>query len=419
MSRRFTNLRVKNYRSLADIDLPLTPVTVVFGPNGVGKSTLLDTIWFVRDCAINGVSSASSNRSHGIGMLWDSADDNAVIAIELRTQDLGYELCFGFSAGRIEPMLGETLFHRGYDNPLITRAVGANRAAFYFPNEAGDGVHQALLREPYKPSISPYYERLEGGSDKALDGWSTEGDLESALHDLDAALHFVQFHDCRSFVLHRLKKHGSESGFETRIGWRGQNLWSVIRNLKDRREVDTRYDTIMKFMRKAFPRTFMNVLLMQTGPNSVYASFQERGLREPIHASGVSDGHVQMLLLLTILFSEGPERPALLILDEPEISLHPWALVILGEAMRLAAQDYNRQILVATHSPVLISQFSANDLVVAEKQASQARLRRVSELDDIEDLLEEYATGTLYMAGTLAPQDVIDEDDDASPDVES
>jgi len=47
-------IRIKNYRSLADLSLDLEPINVLFGPNGAGKSTLLDTLWFARDCAIRG-----------------------------------------------------------------------------------------------------------------------------------------------------------------------------------------------------------------------------------------------------------------------------------------------------------------------------------------------------------------------------
>ena len=75
MPTRLQSIHVRNYRSLADVTLDLEPVNVLFGPNGAGKSTLLDTIWFVRDCAIRSVALASSDRDHGIGLLFDGADE--------------------------------------------------------------------------------------------------------------------------------------------------------------------------------------------------------------------------------------------------------------------------------------------------------------------------------------------------------
>ena len=82
----------------------------------------------------------------------------------------------------------------------------------------------------------------------------------------------------------------------------------------------------------------------------------EKGRRSGIFASGASDGFLQLLLLLIALFSEGT-RESVLLFDEPEMSLHPWALVVFARAVKLAAEQWNKQVFLATHSPVLISQF--------------------------------------------------------------
>lgn len=387
MAARLVRLTVKNYRSLADVSVELGPLNVIFGPNGAGKSCLLDTIWFVRDCFINGVEQASSSRSHGIGMLWDGAEPGDPISIELATNDISYELRFGLSSGRIESFLGERLTSRSDGQVLIDRKLGADKAAFF---NLGLGQMVTIdLREPEKPSLGRYLD--------------FDGRL-SGPEALDRLLHYVHFHHCRSFDLHGLKQRGSEAGHETWVKWRGSNLWSVLRNLRDRRRRDERYDTIIELMRKAFPGSFDDLEIEQTGPSSVYASVIERGRRDPIRASGVSDGHLQMLVLLTILFSEGPDRGSLIILDEPEISLHPWPQVILGEALRLATGSWNKQILVATHAPVLLSQFQPDQILDAEVTDGRTRLQRVSEMTEVQDLLQDYALGALYMAGAVAPQ---------------
>jgi predicted ATPase len=115
-----------------------------------------------------------------------------------------------------------------------------------------------------------------------------------------------------------------------------------------------------------------------------------------------------MLILLTALFSEGEDRPSLIMFDEPEISLHPYALSVLAEAMRTAVEGWCKQVFVATHSPVLISQFAPTEILAAEiGEFGQTIIRRVSEIDKIQDLLEEYASGSLYMAEMIAPQSEI------------
>ena len=135
----------------------------------------------------------------------------------------------------------------------------------------------------------------------------------------------------------------------------------------------------------------------------MYASFLEKERRRGILASGVSDGFLQLLLLLTALFSEG-DRASVLLFDEPEVSLHPWALAVFAKAVKVAAARWNKQIFRATHSPVLISQFEPRDILVAGIEDGRARFDRLHEIEEIRDLLEDYAAGSLYMSEAVAPQ---------------
>ncbi len=383
-----TRIRVRNYRALAGIDLDVGPINVVFGPNGAGKSTLLDTLYFFRDCAIRGVEVASSERSHGIGILWDGADDaddDGDISIELATDGVTYGLTFSLSAGRLEAFAGERLQSSSRTQTLIDRSPGSDKASLYHTE-----IQQTVpvtLREPQKLSLGIFLD-------------FNRGDEEAGY--LDRLLHFIRLYHSRSFFLYRLKRQGSESSHETILRDLGNNAWSVLRNLHDKRSIDDRYDTIMQYMAEAFP-IFDGIVLEQTGPASVYASFLEKGRRRPILASGVSDGFLQLLLLLTALFSEG-ERTSILLFDEPEMSLHPWALAVFAKAVKVAAEQWNKQIFIATHSPVLISQFEPRDILVAGIEDGRARFDRLHEIEDIRGLLEDYAAGSLYMSEAVAPQ---------------
>lgn len=390
MSNKLRRLEIHNFRSLADVDIKIDSLNLLFGPNGAGKSTFLDTVWFLRDCAIRGVDAASSERSHGIGALWDGADKGANISIKLETESAEYEVIFGYSSGRIEPFVGESLFSKKRNIRLIDRKVGSDKADFY--HTEFQAVLKATLREPEKLALTKYVD-FQGDSPEAS--------------EVDQLLHYVHFYHSRGANLYSLKKRGSESSYQTWLIGRCENLWSVLRNLHDRRGVDARYDTILTLMKESFP-TFKGLLIEQTGPETVYGSFIERGLHEPIKASGVSDGHLQLLIHLTALFSEGKDRESLILLDEPEISLHPFALAVLSRAIKLAASEWNKQVFIATHSPVLISQFEPESIIAAEtRETGKTILQRVSEMDHIRDLLEEYAAGSLYMAEMIAPQSAV------------
>ncbi|WP_019498729.1 AAA family ATPase [Pseudanabaena sp. PCC 6802] len=384
---KLTHLRVKNFRSLADIDIELKDLNVLFGANGAGKSTFLDTIWFIRDCAIRGVEQASSARSHGIGALWDGADDeNTNISIEIETESVKYEVLFSYSSGRIEPFVGEKLYSKVRNINLIDRKVGSDKVKFY---HLSLGYATFDLRDPERLAFSKYVDFQE--------------DVEET-SELDKLLHFVHLYHARQANLFVLKQRGSESSYHTWLWDRSDNLWSVLRNLHDKRRIDRRYDTIVDLMRESFP-LFDDLLIEQTGPSTVYGSFLERRRRKPIQASGVSDGYLQMLIHLTALFSEGEERNSLILFDEPEISLHPWAIATFAKAVKLATTSWNKQVFIATHSPVLMSQFNPENILVTEvDDLGQTVIKRVSEMEEVQDLLEEYAVGSLYMSEAIAPQ---------------
>jgi predicted ATPase len=368
------------------VETDLGGINVLFGRNGAGKSSFLDTVWFARDCAVRGVEIASSSRSHGIGLFFDGADDDAVLELAFESGKARYELRFGLSSGRIETYPGEKLSLTEEDRTLIDRSVGSDKARFW-----RRGFEQATvtLREPQKLSLARYAD-LDGAPEAAA--------------EMDRVLRFVHKYDARRFYLSRIKIQGSESSYETFLWDFGDNLWSVLRNLRDRSSIDDRHATILGYMREAFPASFDDLVVEATGPATVYGSFLEKGRRKPILASGVSDGHLQMLLLLTALFAEGETRGSLLLFDEPEISLHPWALAVLSRAMREAATSWSKQIVLATHSPVLLSQFEPSEILVSEMVDGRTHLRRLSEVHEVKDLLEEYSVGSLYMSEAVAPQ---------------
>ncbi len=87
-----------------------------------------------------------------------------------------------------------------------------------------------------------------------------------------------------------------------------------------------------------------------------------------------------------------PEPPTTIIIDEPELGLHPYALTLLGALIRSAAQ--RMQIIVATQSVPLLNEFSIADLIVVEREAGASVFKRLAE-DDFKLWLEDYTVGEL------------------------
>jgi len=371
------------------VDYEPKNMNVLFGPNGVGKTTFLDALWFVRDCAIRGVEESASARHHGIGALTDDVEPgDEQIRIKVATPEAEYEITFGYSAGRIEPFVGERLYSKSRRMDLIHRAVGSAQATFYHEQMEQDVAIK--LRDPEKLAYNNYL---------------LFTDAKAEVNEIDSLFRSLHQYASRAVNLFQLRRFGSETGVHTYPWDRWQNLWSALRNLSDRRSYDDRFDIIIDYMRKAFPNSFRDLSFEQIGSDRVGGSFIERGRRHPIQASGVSDGHLQMLGLLTCLFGDTADRSSLLLFDEPETSLHPHAIAIFAEAANQAASTRKRQVFIATHSPVLISQFDASEVVVAERGDDQSSLfRRVSQMQELKELVEQYALGSLYMAEQVGRQ---------------
>ena len=164
MPAKLEKMRVRNYRCLRDVSLVTRPVNVLFGPNGAGKTTFLDALWFLRDCAVRGTDQAASDRHHGIGVLWDGAGPEERIEVTLETASGIYTVSFGYSSGRIEPFVGESLESKTRLLTLVDRKIGSDRATFY--HEAMQQMVPVKLREPEKLAFSNYllFCGTQGGS---------------------------------------------------------------------------------------------------------------------------------------------------------------------------------------------------------------------------------------------------------------
>lgn len=384
MPNRLESIHIQNYRSLADVKLDLGPVNVLFGPSGAGKSSLLDALGFVRDCYDRGVDFAAAKRGQGLGLLYDCARPGEPIRFVLRTNRAEYEISLSvFPDGRIDPMPGERFRSLNRGQFLLDRRAGTAEATFSESPQAPP----VKLHEPERLTVGRHFGSL----------YISE-EILFAIETLSARL----YHS-RSLNLGQLKRLGSPAGVESHLTEDGENLWSVLQTLDGQRLLDDRYSTVMKYMAEAFP-TFKGLVIQPTAPTVIYARFLEADRPGAKYASAMSDGHIQFLLLLTALFCETPGKAPLVLIDEPETSLHPWALAVLGSAITEAAERWGRQVVLATHSPVLMSQFEQNELLAVESKEGRTQITRVSEMDDIQDLLEHYAAGSLYMSGVMAPQ---------------
>jgi predicted ATPase len=126
-------------------------------------------------------------------------------------------------------------------------------------------------------------------------------------------------------------------------------------------------------------------------PDVIFLNWLEQGSDEYFNAHHLSDGTLRFIALTTLLLQ--PVLPNTVILDEPELGLHPFAISKLAGMIKKAS--VHSQIIIATQSVNLVNEFSADDIIVADREDNQTVLKRQSE-ESLKTWLEGYSIGELW-----------------------
>lgn len=124
--------------------------------------------------------------------------------------------------------------------------------------------------------------------------------------------------------------------------------------------------------------------------------WRQKGSDAYFDAYSLSDGTLRFICLATLLLQPNP--PALILLDEPELGLHPFAIRILAEMLEAASKRV--QVLLATQSVTLLNNFAVQDVIVAENDGLKTTFNRPDE-DKLKDWLEDFSLGELWEKNVL------------------
>lgn len=166
------------------------------------------------------------------------------------------------------------------------------------------------------------------------------------------------------------------------------------------READqTLYNEIRDIIRLAIP-FFDDFVLrpnaLKTGENLISLQWRQRNSDYPMWPSQLSDGSIRFICLVVALLQM--EAPETIIIDEPELGLHPYAITLLGSLLKSASEKM--QVIVSTQSVSLVNEFSIDNLIVVERDDDATVFKRVSESDFIL-WLEDYSPGELWQKNIL------------------
>ena len=133
------------------------------------------------------------------------------------------------------------------------------------------------------------------------------------------------------------------------------------------------------------------------GPNEVIRlEWRQKGTDYPFQPWQLSDGTIRFICLVTALLQ--PELPMLIVIDEPELGLHPFALDLLVSLVKEVAQ--RTQIVISTQSPALLSGFDPEDVVVVQRSGGASQFLRLDGAS-LRDWLEDYTLGELVQKNVI------------------
>lgn len=173
----------------------------------------------------------------------------------------------------------------------------------------------------------------------------------------------------------------------------GENLSQILSNLNN--NYTFQYEKIRECLSDINPN-FTGIGYNFFG-SRLYLSLREKNLSHAIDALHMSDGTLKYMLLLSIFYN--PDRGSLIDIDEPESCLHPDMIRSVAKMMKSAAKT--SQIIVATHSALLLNAFELDDILVFEKNdRNETQIKFYSE-EDFEDSKDDLLPGQLWLNGEI------------------
>lgn len=171
------------------------------------------------------------------------------------------------------------------------------------------------------------------------------------------------------------------------------NLAAVLLAL---REVDNpAYRRIVRTIRLVAP-FFRDFVLQPERGDQLRLRWRQSESDLVFSADQMSDGTLRFVCLTTLLLH--PQLPPLVVLDEPELGLHPYAVVQLANLLRQAAA--RSQVLIATQSVTLMNEFALDELIVVERENGASTFAR-RDPEQLQGWLEEYSLGDLWEKNVL------------------
>lgn len=367
-------LRLKNILSFRDATIELGPLNVLIGPNGVGKSNLIEVMGLLQ--ALPTGLGPAIIRGGGIRQwLWlgDDLPVSATIECNLKLPDHPTgPLSYGLQ------ILGDT-------NNFYKISQESLTDSFFRDQGAANVFTQGPDRPP--TSVGPL------GNESLLSQFKNPADTTSTTKVGREFGEIQIFREFRTGPGTAVRQGISTNTTKDRLLDGADNLAMVLQDL-DFRDRDDRVDHYLKRFCERFVGAKVDI---RGGLAQIYLS--ETGLKDKISSARMSDGTLKFLALLAAFFH--PKAPPLMCIEEPELGLHPDALHLVAEL--LAEASRGMQLIVTTHSEALVDALTdhAESVLVCERDFDNGtQMQRLSP-KKLKVWLERYSLAELWRKGEI------------------
>lgn len=375
---RIREVHLRNYRSIQQAVVRLSDFTVLVGPNGSGKSNFMDALAFVQECLSTSLQAALRSRG-GILHVRYGVREPAVGGVGIRL---------------VMDLTPTTVADYAFE--LVRRDTGAvdvveERCSI---DEAGRERHGFAV-------LNGQFEQTVPGLRPALEPDRLALYAASALPEFRPVYNFLSGMQVYAIRPERLRDlRDSDSGFVLESD--GGNAPAVFKNLQEHHP--DRYQRVRSLLRAVVPG--IDLLNVETVSGKQFLLFEQAttpgSAPFPLTSSSISDGTLRMLGLLLAVYQ--PTTPAVLVIEEPEATIHPAAVDVVMSVLLDAAK--RSQVLVTTHSPDVLDHKALPD----EAIRVVARTEHGSVIAPLANASRQAIRERLYTPGELLRSDELNPD---------
>lgn len=356
MSRSLSRITIRGFRSIRELNLlPLGKLNVLVGANGAGKSNFIDFFRLLRAMAEGGLQRFVRENGGADGFCFDGPKVTPSISAHLNYGDVEYR----FS---LEPLVSGEM------------AVSGEGADW-----AGGGLRANLIPIALESHLFEWSEK-KSGSEKVV-AEAAKGSIVYHVHDTSKTSGMRRRHPLSNF--RELQPDAA-------------NIAPFLRQIRAKHELH--YRRICDTVRLVAP-FFDDFILDEEseGENeTTRLEWKQRGSSFPYQPWHLSDGTIRFICLATALLQ--PQPPSTILIDEPELGLHPFALEILASLLHEASE--RAQLIVSTQSPSLLDRFEPEDAIVVDREEGASEFRRL-DAGALASWMDQYALGDLLRKNVI------------------